>query len=128
MLLEKIRIFKKDPIAEALSKALRDPSHAPAFFKALLNEPLHALVLKNELLTYADTNGEPFIPVFTSAKFLPRPPEGADAVSKPGRELLELARGRARVVINAGRKEFKAFGIEDLDRILDKLVTSRFEV
>ncbi|HUP55940.1 MAG TPA: SseB family protein [Bdellovibrionota bacterium] len=128
-IIDKLLRRKPDPVGEALSATLKDPSHAPAFFKALLNTPLHALISSSgELVPFADASGEPFFPFFTRKAFAPAAPEGVEIVEKTGRELLELARDKGRVVINAGRKEFKAFGPEDVSRILDRLVKSRFEV
>ena len=117
-----------DPVAEALSKTLRDPSHAPAFFKALLTSKLFSFEVGGKLVHYPDGAGEPFIPIFTRAELAPSPPSGAVVLEREGRELLELARGSGRIVINPGRKEFKAFSAEDVERILDRLVVSRFQV
>jgi hypothetical protein len=119
---------EKDLLAEALSKTLANPSHAPEFFKALLNQQLHAFMREGELVQYSDSSGGSFIPIFSRAKLLPSPPTGSKAVELRGREMLELARGKGRIVLNPGRKEFKAFGPEDIDRILDRLVSSRFQV
>jgi hypothetical protein len=119
---------EEDRVAETLSAALTNPGNAPAFFKALLNSKLHAFLMNGELVKFSDASGDPFIPVFSRQKFMPEAPEGSEGVEMNGRELLELARGKARIVINAGRKEFKAFGVQDIERILDKLVSSRFEV
>lgn len=115
-------------MAEALSKTLRDPSHAPEFFRALLNSKLSSFERDGKLVQFADESGEAFIPIFTRAALRPRAPEGALEIERDGRELLELARGSGRIVVNPGRKEFKAFSRDDVERILDRLVISRFQV
>src|SRR5581483_9806443 len=103
-----------DPLADALSKTLRDPSHAPSFFRELLGSHLHTFIRGEELVQFADAAGEAFIPIFSRAALLPAPPEGCKALELVGRELLERARGQGRIVINPGRKEFKAFSAEDV--------------
>jgi hypothetical protein len=117
-----------DALAEALSKTLRDPSHAPAFFRELLNSHLHSFARGEELVHFADASGGEFIPIFSRASLLPKAPEGCERLELQGRELLERARGKGRIVINPGSKEFKAFSAQDVERILDRLVVSRFQV
>src|SRR6478735_3367744 len=88
---------ERDPVAEALAAAHRNPAAAPEFFKALLSQPLHSFLRDGELVRFSDATGEAFIPLFSRARLLPAAPAGSQATALAGRELLELARGKGRV-------------------------------
>ena len=121
---------KKQPpplnISEALARANRDPAKAPEFFRSLLSQTLFSfksLNAQGESAQFLDQSGEPFVAVFSEVAFVPKDvPSGYVVESSPGHRCLTEMRGH-RVVLNPGQEAFKVFSKENVDTILDLLLT-----
>jgi hypothetical protein len=119
------------PVSEALRLAMSDIQKSPEFFRSLLELELFSIGKRDPqaghgsgilLVDFPDAGGDPFFPVFSQRELVPKElPEGMHRVAMPGRELLELARGSHRVVLDPGHEPFRVFTPADVDTILDKL-------
>ncbi len=131
------RRSKSEPVQKALETpsdlegwlkaAESDSRNSAGFFHHLLNSELFSIGRRIEggvqLAEYADGAQNPFFPVFWKRDDVPKElPEGVYRVAMPGRQLLELARGRGRVVLNPGNRPFRIFSIQEVETILDRLL------
>ena len=110
-----------------LKAAETDSRNSTGFFHHLLNSELFSIGRRIEggiqLAEYADGEQNPFFPVFWKRDDVPRElPAGVYRVAMPGRQLLELTRGRGRVVLNPGNRPFRIFSTQEIETILDRLL------
>ena len=132
----------KTPLDWALGRALRDPGACPEFYKLLLESDVYAVTANSpadlrkghvasgglKLVEY-ESNGETFIPFYSSAEMLEKALKShVDWVKLRARDFFRLTR-HSHVVLNAGLDRQWTFCPADTEALLEgpKIPSSVFD-